>query len=124
MNKQQAEIFINDLFDKLWIPSDLDKISDFYHPDVKAHVGNMTLDYQGLYERIAYNKENLESYQVDITDFIYADNKVSARMNQQAYDKKKGGLLSFRVIVIYHLFDGKIKELWAELTGNLDLKQQ
>ena len=121
MNIQQAEKFIRDLFTELWIPSDLSKAADYYHPGVRAHIGVSTLDYTGLCERIAYNKENLQDYKVEILDIISEPGKISARMKQQAYDAAKGVPLSFHVIAIYHLKDNKIHELWAELTGNLDL---
>ena len=122
MKQEQAQKTIRDLFDKLWIPSDLSQIDHFYHPDVEAYVSRNTLDYQALYDRIAYNKANLENYQVEFHDFIYQDDKLVVRMEQQAYDKRKQSKLYFHVIAVYAFLDQKIHRLWAELTGNLDLE--
>lgn len=43
-------------------------------------------------------------------------------MNQYAFDMCKNEPMSFHVIVIYEVKEDKIINLWAELTGNLDLQ--
>lgn len=123
MINDKARQFIEGLFSEVWTVSNTEKMSEYYHQDVRAYVGDKVLDYQALYTQIMHNKENIQNYQVDILDLFSSGNKISARMKQTALNKQASSPLSFHVIVIYHLQDSKIISLWAELTGNLAIQE-
>lgn len=113
MKKTDAEKFIQQLFDDVWIPLNAEKIGDFYHQDLIAHINKQIVGFDDVVHRCHFVKEHYREWIFEIDDVLCDDDKIIVRLNQTGIRKEQDKEEHYLVICVYQLLNCKVKQMWA-----------
>ena len=120
MNNEQAREFVKNLYQQVWHPMNIDKIDDFYHKDVIAHLGDETANYEDINNRIKYCKDNYKNIYGQHQEVYAEGNMIAFRLLQGGVEKETGAEHKYDTIAMYRLRDNKVAEVYAVFDEQFD----
>ncbi len=112
MNQKEAEQFVKKLYYDIWEGHNVDKFSDYYHPNLQTDLGGKSIDFTEIKLHALTMKEKWVNTKVDFKDIISdGHNKIAVRFIMSGI--KEGVPVSFEMMGIYDLKDNKLYKIFG-----------
>ena len=106
MNTQEAKIFFENLYKEIWQEGQIEKFSQYYHPDVKIILGNDSLNYNQIKERVLQQQKIGVKMNYHIKDIVAEGDLVAIHIDVYNYLNK-----NLKIMAFFHLKGGKIHKV-------------
>jgi predicted SnoaL-like aldol condensation-catalyzing enzyme len=106
MNTQQAKRFFDNLYREIWQEGRIEKFPYYYHEDVLVTLGNYSLNYSQIKERILQQQKIGKKMSYRIVDIIAERDLVALHIDVYDYLEKNLKIMGF-----FHFKEGKIHDV-------------
>lgn len=106
MKRSEIEKFIYELIDVIWEGHQVDKLSDFYHSELKGKYNDDEVTFDKLKSKVELFAEHLPNLKVDVKDLLIEDHSFALHAYQNFTKENRDATI--HTILIAHLKDSKI----------------
>jgi ketosteroid isomerase-like protein len=118
MEKVAIKKMLEDLYTTVFTEGNWEALDKYYIPDVEAYFNGRLLSLDDLKAGVRAAPDLYENVETDIQDMIIAEDKTATRFSRTMVRKEDGEILEMEQVVIKHLKNGKITNLWTVCNSN------
>jgi hypothetical protein len=112
--------FLDQVFSNVWETMSPDAISQYYHQDVVAKMGDQVADYQDIVKRCEYVKTHYSSLRNHVLLCMGDEHEITAYCKQVLTRRSDGCDDVFHMLIRYELSDHKVKTIHATFSPAFD----
>lgn len=118
MSKKEAEKFVNDLMDTLFVKGKIDYIENFYTKDFFFYYRDESFNLQDIYKRVSAIKANTTNFHFIIEDLFVIYDLIIFRVKQTWKTVGNKGVNETVVFGVYRIHNKKVAEAWFSMDLN------
>jgi DNA-binding CsgD family transcriptional regulator len=112
MNQHEAVQFIQNMYNSVWHPLDVEIFSKFYSSNVKGHSGETHINFNDIQKHINNLKNKYAQLNPDFHRILCAGNQITAWFTQHAIDYNGDEVMALETMVTYEVRDNQIQQFW------------